>query len=117
MPELPWKLGKKKPYEKQEARTAKKPGAKAQVNSGRVWSALRDVKRTVRGKTYLYDNKTTSSHRYTLSLEEFQILKRDANRTPPGCIPVLQIDFQNGERLVSLVVVEESVFDDLLVGR
>lgn len=116
MPDIPWKLGKKKPYEKQEERTAKKKGARRQLNSGRVWSGLRDVKRIVGKRTFLYDNKTTSTRSYSLTAEEFNRLKRDANRTPPGCIPVLQIDFTGGGTVLRLVVIEEDLFDELTQG-
>lgn len=117
MPELPWRMGKKKPYEKQEERTSKKKGGRKQLNSGRTWSALRDVKRKVGDATYLYDNKTTTSRNYTLTKDEFMSLIRDANRTPPGCRPVLQIDFNNGGNILSLVVIEEAEFDRLLESR
>ncbi len=106
----PWRLGKKPRYAEQEDRTGKKPGARKQMNSGRTWSALRDVKRVVGEFTFLYDNKTTESASFTVSEPEFRALKRDANRTPPGCLPVLQIDF--GDK-ASLVVIEESLFDEL----
>ncbi len=107
---LPWRTGKKPRYAEQEERTGKKKGARRQMNSGRVWSGLRDVKQSVGKLTLLYDNKTTGSTNYTLTEAEFFQLKRDANRTPPGCHPVLQLDFSHR---LSLVVIEESLFDQL----
>lgn len=111
--ETPWKKAIRQRYEKQELRTAKKPGARAQINSGRVWHSLRDVSvKTVLGRL-LIDNKTTEARSYTISLDGkdgWNALKRDANRTPPGCSPGFQIDI----REISLIVLEEQWFDDLL---
>lgn len=113
---LPWKAGKQ-PYQIQEDRTARKPGGRAQPNSGRIWSGLRDVRRKTKKFSFLYDNKTTSARSYALSAEEFNLLKRDANRTPPGHAPILQIDFTGDGKVLSLVVIEEGVFDELLGDR
>lgn len=113
---VPWKLGKKPAYQKQEERTGKKQGGKPQMNSGRVWSSLRDVKRKVGKRTFLYDSKTRRTS-FQLTRVDFDLLKRDSNRTPPGCLPVLQIDFTQGVKPLRLVVIEEDVFDDLVEGR
>lgn len=97
-------------YARQEARTAKKPGARPQINSGRTWSSLRDVSmKTILGRL-LIDNKTTEGKSYTITDDDWKALKRDANRTPPGCSPALQIDIRN----LRLIVLEEAWFDELI---
>ena len=108
---VPWRLGKKPHYAEQEKRTGKKKGARQQMNSGRVWSGLRDVKRSIGEINLLYDNKeATKSGRFTLTEKEWNSLVRDAKRTPPGHHPVIQLDFV-GHRLV---IIPELLFDTLL---
>jgi hypothetical protein len=110
---LPWKLGKK-PYEKQETRTAKKAGARQQPNSGRG-RRKGDVIRVTPYGTFLYDNKGRGHRGYHLSAGDFLKLKKQANQEPPGCIPVFQIDLElPHSKPVRLVVLEEDVFDELL---
>lgn len=105
---LPWKTGKKPKYVKQELRTSKKPGAKPQMNSGRVWSSLRDVKQKLAIMDHvLIDNKTTDANSYRITDSDWGELKRDANRTPPGCHPALQIDLPKHR----LYVVDEAFWD------
>lgn len=111
----PWSKDEKPKYQKQEARTAKKAGARPQLNSGRTWSGLRDVLRITAVGRVLIDNKTTDKRSYKISLDGkdgWLALKRDANRTPPGCLPGFQIDIQN----VRLVVIEEDLFDEMVAA-
>lgn len=108
--ETPWDRAKKRPkYAEQEARTAKKPGARAQLNSGRTWSGLRDVIMDSPLGRILIDNKTTEKPSYTLTEDEWKGLKRDANRTPPGCHPALQVDIK-GTRLF---IIEDPLWDEI----
>jgi hypothetical protein len=58
----------------------------------------------------LIDNKDAPGKSYRVTEDEWAALKRDANRTPPGCTPALQIDLGK----FSLMVVEEAFWDDLL---
>jgi len=113
---VPWRLGKKKPYEKQEARTAKKDGARPQLNSGRRWDGKGDVKRLTKFGTFLYDNKTRGVGGFTLTARDFLKLKKQANSTPPGCMPVFQVDLKSTDetKLIRLVIIEEDVFDEML---
>lgn len=110
--ETPWSPDRKTASQKQEARTAKKPGARPQLNSGRTWSGKGDVKQY----DVLIDNKTTEARSYTIKLDGehgWLAHKTHANRTPPGCLPALQVDISG----VRLVVVEESFYDELIEGR
>lgn len=108
--DTPWKRATAPKYQQQEKRTAKKHGAKPQINSGRTWSSLRDVSvRTIIGKL-LIDNKTTEAKSYTITRDDWAALKRDANRTPPGCHGALQIDIQD----LRLFIIEEAVFDEII---
>lgn len=58
----------------------------------------------------LIDNKTTEAQSFTISLKDWLPMKRDANRTPPGCSPAFQIDIR-GTRLM---LVEEDLWDEAL---
>jgi hypothetical protein len=106
----PWQRVTDPAYAKQEKRTAKKHGARPQVNSGRTWSSLRDVKQESPLGYVLIDNKTTEASSYRITKPDFMALSRDANRTPPGCHPALQIDIQD----LRLIVFHEGFWDDVV---
>lgn len=110
MSNTPWKPDARQAYAKQEARTAKKPGARPQINSGRTWSSLRDVQQDSPLGRVLIDNKTTEAMSYTITETDWKALKRDANRTPPGCSPALQIDIRG----LRLFTVEEDLWDETM---
>jgi hypothetical protein len=108
----PWERSLKSRSKQQEERTAKMPGARPQVNSGRIWSSLRDNKLTSFIGMFLIDNKThddLEKQSYRIDYNEWKSLRRDANRTPPGCLPALQIDLQD----ISLFVIELSTWEEI----
>ena len=107
---IPWGRTPLPEYARQERRTAGKVGARAQINSGRTWSSLRDVLQRSPVAHVLIDNKTTGSDSYRITKPEWSKLKRDANRTPPGCLPALQLDI-NG---LSLMVIEDGHYDAII---
>lgn len=107
----PWSQKKEQGYVRQERRTASRPGARSQINSGRTWSSLRDVRLDAILGHLLIDNKDAPKGSYRLTDDEWMALKRDANRTPPGCSPAFQIDL--GAR-IRLLVIEEDFWNDLL---
>lgn len=80
------------------------------MNSGRTWSSLRDVKQESPLGHVLIDNKTTDAESYRVTKADFRSLKRDANRTPPGCHPALQVDLQE----LHLFIIEEDLWDEIL---
>lgn len=110
----PWEKKETQAYVAQEKRQAKRPGARRQLNSGRLWHSLRDVvERTVVG-SMLVDCKTGKDgplKSYRITEKEWSALKRDANRTPPGCYPSLRLDLGRHK----LLVIEEEMWDE--VGR
>lgn len=106
----PWERAKKQRYEKQEQRTARMPGGRAQVNSGRIWSSLRDAKIDSFIGRLLVDNKSTEAGSYTVKKSDWLDLRKDANRTPPGCLPALQIDIQD----IHLMTFELATWDQLV---
>lgn len=102
----PWKSSKKKGYEIQETRLSKKDGARPQLNSGRTWSGRGDV----RHGTMLIDAKDHSNSKsYRITESEWENLKSMAQKTPPGCLPMLQLDVGK----FHLVVIDESLWDEL----
>jgi hypothetical protein len=106
----PWERAKEVRYVKQEKRTAKMPGGRPQVNSGRIWSSLRDAKISSFIGRLLVDCKSTEAGSYTISEADWLALKKDANQTPPGCLPALQIDIRD----VHLMAFELSTWDALV---
>lgn len=106
----PWERVREKRHEIQERRTGEKPGYRQQVNSGRRWYSLRDAMHRSPIGRILIDNKDTENASYTIKLAEFEKLKRDANRTPPGCLPAMQIDIRN----LRLFLCEEATYDEIL---
>jgi hypothetical protein len=106
----PWKRATETRSVLQERRTAEKPGARAQINSGRTWSSLRDVRMDSPIGRLLIDNKDTEGESYTIKRSDFKAMKRDANRTPPGCHPMLQIDIQD----LRLMLFEEALWDEIV---
>lgn len=107
---LPWKSNDQKRYEKQEARVSRKEGAKPQLNSGRTWSAKGDVKQISPAGNMLIDCKDHSeSKSYRITEDEWTKLKSMANGTPPGCLPMLQLDVGQHH----LVVIDESLWDEI----
>ena len=107
---LPWKVSKQKGYEKQERRVSKKPGARAQLNSGRTWSGRGDVKQISPVGAMLIDCKDHSgSKSYRLTEGELSELKSMAQKTPPGCQYMLQLDI--GKHHV--VVIDETLWDEI----
>jgi hypothetical protein len=103
---VPWK--KDKPgYVKQEQRLGKKPGARQQINSGRLYFSRGDVKQKVGPFCFLIDAKHRPEGSYRLDSRSWQGLKRMANKTPPGCIPMVKVSLGD----VDLAIIEESVWD------
>jgi hypothetical protein len=105
----PWEQAKERRYQRQERRTASKPGAKAQVNSGRHWFSKRDVLESTPLGHVLTDNKDTEGQSFTIKKLDWLALKKDAIKTPPGCHPSLQIDIQD----VRLRVIGEDLWDEI----
>ncbi len=113
---LPWKPNQQQAYEKQERRLAKKPNSRPQLNSGRTWSGRGDVKENTASGTMLIDAKDrTESKSYRLTEEEWTDLKLMANKTPPGCNPMLALNLGQHR----LIIIEESMWDEIktLVDR
>lgn len=106
----PWERAKEQRYVSQEKRTSRKPGARPQINSGRKWHSLRDVIQDSPLGRMLIDNKTTEGASYRITITDFRELKRDANRTPPGCHPALQVDIQE----MRLMIIEDALWDEII---
>jgi hypothetical protein len=108
--QTPWKRATQQRYALQETRTAREQGGRQQPNSGRRWFAKRDVVLENPIGRLLIDNKETGQNdSYRITGKDFKALKRDANRTPPGCYPGLQIDIRG----VHLMVTETVFYDDV----
>jgi len=82
-------------------------GGKRQVNSGRFWRWKRDG--TLR--EFLVEARTTEKGSYSITKSEWNDIRKEAFRTPPGLLPAMQIDIQD----VRLLTMELSAFQDLYV--
>jgi len=106
----PWQQVKESRSQLQEKRTARKPGARSQINSGRTWSSKGDVVLNSPIGRILIDNKDTEDASYRITEDDWRKLKKQANQTPPGCQPGLQIDIRN----LRLLVIEEATYDEIV---
>jgi hypothetical protein len=107
---VPWKKDETPEYVKAEKRQANRPGARPQLNSGRTWSGLRDVIERSPIGVLLIDNKTGRYgplKSFRVSEAEWETMRRDANRTPPGCHPILRVDCGK----YKLMVIDENTWD------
>lgn len=106
--EIPWDKAKKTKSQKQEERNSKFIGGALQINSGRsTWTSKRD---NVLGSIYrfLVECRTTDKGSYSIQRKEFYDLKKQALQTPPGMLPMFQIDLQE----LSLAVIELSDWNE-----
>lgn len=84
-------------------------GGSKQINSGRTtWRSPRDTKLY----SFLIENRTTKGNSYCLSGHEFQQLKQQARRTPPGMHPAIQVDYE--QHGLELITVELRTFHEIL---
>ena len=87
MSDTPWtRRSARQKADAQEARNAKLPGGKKQINSGRTWHSKRDNK--LGG--YMVEARTTDSNRYCITRSDWEGLIRDAHKG--GMLPAMQID-------------------------
>ena len=87
--EPPWKRANRhRKSQKQEQELGRLPESRQQPNSGRGRFAKRDAR--VR-RNFLVEARTTDSQSYTISKKEFKDIERQAIRTPPGCLPAMQV--------------------------
>lgn len=108
---LPWKDNPHQGYELQERRSAKKKGARRQLNSGRTWSGKGDVRhRTPAGEMLIDCKDHTDSKSYRITEDEWSEWKSTAHKSPPGCQPMYQLDIGKHR----LVVIEEDLWDEIL---
>jgi len=103
--ETPWQRARKSRSELQERRLGKMEGGQRQVNSGRFWRWKRDG--TLR--EFLVEARTTEKGSYTITKKEWNDIRTEGFRTPPGLLPGMQIDIQE----VKLMVIELTAFEDL----
>lgn len=106
--EPPWSRARKLRYQKQEERLRTLPGGRKGLNSGRFWNVKRDGK--------LYDflveartNEKPNVTSYRIEYEEWQNLRRDALREPPGLKPAMQVTIRD----LDLIVIELRDFQDM----
>jgi len=93
--ESPWDRAKKTKSQRQEERLGNRDDGKLQINSGRTaWTSKRDG---VLGRVYrfLVEARTTDKGSYRIEKKEFLDLKKQAFGTPPGLLPMMQVDIQD----------------------
>ena len=111
-PETPWIRARKSNSAQQEQRFARGRG-RQQPNSGRRWHSPGDVTLNSFIGRILVDNKTHDNpekQSYRITRDEWLKLRTQANRTPPGCSPALQIDIQE----LHLLAMELDLWDEIV---
>jgi hypothetical protein len=96
----PWQRQLKPKHRRQEEKLGRIPGGQRQPASGRIWRFARDA--VLMG--FLIEARTTEKGSYTISLDEWLAIERQAHMTPPGCLPAMQIDIQGHSLIVTRLV-------------
>lgn len=103
--QTPWSRARKRRSKAQEERLSALPGGQTGVNSGRLWRWRRDG----RIRNFLVECRTNEKptvRSYRIEYDEFQEIRQDAAKTPPGLLPAMQIDILD----LKLMVVDLDVF-------
>lgn len=106
--DTPWTRARKTRSELQENRLGQMPAGKKQVNSGRFWRWSRDGvvwNFLVEART----NEKADVESYRIQRKEWEQIRVEAFRTPPGLRPAMQITIQN----VDLMVIELNDFQTM----
>lgn len=103
--ETPWEKARKTRSQLQEERLGERPDGVKGVNSGRFWRWKRDG----RLGEFLVECRETTDGSYRIEKKEFLSIEREAVQTPPGLIPMMQIDIQD----LSLTTIRTSDFDEI----
>jgi len=88
--DTPWSRARKTRSRVQEESLGRQPGGTQQPASGRFWNRKRDGVRyefLIEART----NEKTSVRSYRISYDEFKRIAREAQQTPPGLVPAMQI--------------------------
>lgn len=94
--EIPWERAKKTKSQRQEEKLGKR--GEPTINSGRTsWTSKRDAKLYDR---LLVEARQTDKKSYAISYPEFKSLRREAQQTPPGLLPAMQVDIQDLHLLI-----------------
>jgi hypothetical protein len=104
MMETPWTKARKRRHVRQEERLDELHGGQKGINSGRHWRWPRDGKIG----NFLIECRDTQHRSYSVSYDEFQNIARQANKTPPGLLPAMQVDILD----LSLMVVRLVDWED-----
>jgi hypothetical protein len=106
MRETPWDRARKTRSQLQEERLGNTEGGSKQLNSGRTsWRSKRDAVY----REFLVEARSTESGSYTVKAEEWRNLRKEAFQTPPGCLPMIQVELQE----LTLAVVDFNYLHDL----
>lgn len=103
--ETPWARARKARSQAQEERLSALPGGQKGVNSGRFWRWRRDGQ----VRRFLVECRTTekpTTRSYRIEYDEFQNIRQDASKTPPGLLPAMQLDILD----LKLMIVDLDVF-------
>ena len=106
MSETPWERARKTRSQLQEERLGNIEGGSKQLNSGRTsWRSKRDNIY----RQFLVEARTTEAGSYTIQASEWRDIRRQAFQTPPGLLPMIQVELQE----LNLAVVDWNYLQDL----
>jgi hypothetical protein len=103
--ETPWRRSRKTRHQLQEERIGDSPEGQKGVNSGRFWRWKRDG----RIGEFLIEARTTKDGSYRIERKEFLSITREAMQTPPGLLPMMQLEIQE----LRLTVLMTNDFDEI----
>lgn len=93
--QTPWERARKKTKsQRQEERLGEFQGSRRQPGSGRIPGLSRDARMF---DNFLVEARTTDARSYAVGVDEFQKITQEALRTPPGCLPAMQVTIQGVE--------------------
>jgi hypothetical protein len=93
-----------KPKHRQQEESIDKLGGRRQPASGRIWRFKRDG--VLLG--FLIEARITDKRKYTIDLDEWLQIEKEAHMTPPGCLPAMMIEIAGH----SLMVTRQRDFQD-----
>lgn len=110
--EAPWEKPLKPRHRQQEERISKS-GGQTHPASGRIWRFKRDGILF----DFLIEARHTDSGSYRVKLDELHQITREANMTPPGCNPAMQIEFGHEEWILIPLATFREIYNELVNQR
>jgi len=110
--EAPWEKPLKPRHRQQEERISQ-TGGRTHPASGRIWRFKRDGTLF----DFLIEARHTDSGSYRVDKSELDQITKEANMTPPGCHPGMQIEFGHEEWILIPLQTFREIYNELVNAR